>query len=69
MKADEVIRAPGALLHVLKLSDGVNLILGPKRQGFTHADKPTLSERSNLNSHAVQTATSGGLQCLEPEGV
>lgn len=31
MKADEVIRVLGALLHVLKLSDGVNLILGPKR--------------------------------------
>lgn len=47
MKADEVIRVPGALLHVLKISDGVNLILRPKCCRFTNSDKSTLFEGSN----------------------
>lgn len=47
MKADEVIRVPGALLYVLKISDGVNLILRPKCCRFTNSDKSALFERSN----------------------
>lgn len=59
---------PGALLHVLKLFDGVNLILSLKCWGFMDADEPALFERSNSDSHISWTANIWGITASRARG-